>query len=1051
MHLNPQLAYVEYTKVGQPFRAAAVRSTQALRNNNKPSPTQASTRVRSVAVFAFALALALPAHAQYFGRNKVVYEQFDFKVLATDHFDIYYYPEEEAAVQLAARMAERWYVRLSKLLRHELSGRQPLILYAAHPHFQQTNTLAGEVGEGTGGVTEMFKRRIVLPFAGGLAETDHVLGHELVHAFQFDMATRRDAQGNLAGPAVMMLPLWFIEGMAEYLSIGSVDANTAMWIRDASSRDKMPNVDKLDDPNFFPYRYGHAFWAYVAGRWGDAAVGDMLRATGPQGDIEGAMKTVLGVDEDTLTREWHDATRRTYAPFFETTRPASSFGRAILTKEGSGGEINVGPALSPDGRRVVFLSERDLFSIDMFVADVATGRVQRTIVKTAGDPHFDSLQFLSSAGDWAPDNRRVVIAALSKGQPVLAIVDADTGRREREEEFPDIGEIFNPAWSPDGKRIAFSGLTGGVLDLYVWDLESGALQRLTNDPFADMDPEWSRDSRTLAFVTDRFSSDLAALEFGNYRIGSIDVASREARALAGFQTGRNTNPEFTADGSALYFIAAPDGIANIYRSDLDRGGVTRVTNVLSGVSGITPLTPALSVASASRGIVFTVFENDQYNIYATDTPATLAGVRVTPEDRSAAVLPPYSRTPSAVNTLLSTPTAGLPPPTQSTGEPYRARLSLDAIGQPAVGIGADRFGAYAAGGMSLMFSDMLGNHTVATSLQLTSRFQEIGGVVAYINRESRWNWGVVGEQTPYVTGAFAQGFTEIDGATRYVEQTHRITQINTGVSALAQYPFSRAHRVEFAGGVRRIGFDQDIETRVFSAVTGQLLDEQTEELPRPGALGLGEASTALVYDSSIFGATGPILGQRYRFEYSQVAGDLLYSGVLGDFRRYFMPLRPFTFAVRGLHYGRYGRDGEDERLSPLFLGYPGLVRGYEVPSFEPAECRADGTCPAFDDLLGSRMAIGTAELRFPLLGIFSRDSFYGPFPIELAFFGDAGVAWTSDTKPDFLGGDRNWARSVGAALRVNALGFAILEFDYVRPLDRPGRGWLWQFNMTPGF
>src|ERR671912_443021 len=198
--------------------------------------------LRHAAVLAafIALAVAPVANAQYFGQNKVQYETFDFKVLTTEHFDIYYYPEEEAAVQLAARMAERWYARLSKLLRHELSGRQPLILYAAAPHFQQTNALAGEVGEGTGGVTEMFKRRIIMPFAGPLAETDHVLGHELVHAFQYDMATRRDAQGNPTGPGVMMLPLWFIEGMAEYLSPGPVEANTAMWVRDAARREKMP-------------------------------------------------------------------------------------------------------------------------------------------------------------------------------------------------------------------------------------------------------------------------------------------------------------------------------------------------------------------------------------------------------------------------------------------------------------------------------------------------------------------------------------------------------------------------------------------------------------------------------------------------------------------------------------------------------------------------------------------------------------------------------------------------------------------------------------------
>ena len=167
-----------------------------------------------------------------------------------------------------------------------------------------------------------------------------------------------------------------------------------------------------------------------------------------------------------------------------------------------------------------------------------------------------------------------------------------------------------------------------------------------------------------------------------------------------------------------------------------------------------------------------------------------------------------------------------------------------------------------------------------------------------------------------------------------------------------------------------------------------------------------------------------------------------------------MPARPFTFAVRALHYGRYGRDGEDERLSPLFIGYPGLVRGYEDTSFDPGECEANATfaCPAFDRLLGSRIAVASAELRFPLLGLFSRSSYYGPFPIEMAFFGDAGTAWTSNSgRPRYLGGDRDWVRSAGAALRINAFGYAVLELDYVHPFDRPDRGWLWQFNLTPGF
>ena len=132
---------------------------------------------------------------------------------------------------------------------------------------------------------------------------------------------------------------------------------------------------------------------------------------------------------------------------------------------------------------------------------------------------------------------------------------------------------------------------------------------------------------------------------------------------------------------------------------------------------------------------------------------------------------------------------------------------------------------------------------------------------------------------------------------------------------------------------------------------------------------------------------------------------------------------------------------------------PRCIRGYEVPSFDANECVPDAAseCPAFDRLLGSRIAIAGAELGLPLLELFNRRSYYGPIPIELALFGEAGVAWTSDDQPSFLGGDRGWVRSVGVALRLNALGFAILELDYVRPIDRPGRGWLWRFNLTPGF
>jgi Tol biopolymer transport system component len=1001
------------------------------------------------------LGTAATAQAQYFGQNKVQYEKFKFKVKATEHFDIYYYPEEEQAVELAARMAERWYSRLSKVLRHELSSRQPVILYAAHPHFQQTNALEGTIGEGTGGVTESMKRRVILPFAGGLAETDHVLGHELVHAFQYDIGAQENADA--PGPGIGNLPLWFIEGMAEYLSLGPIDANTAMWVRDAASREKMPTIDKLDDPDFFPYRYGHAFWAYVAGRWGDSAVGDMLRATGPQADIEDAIATVLGTDKDTLTTDWHAETRKTYAALFETTRRPDAFARALMTEKTSGGELNLAPAISPDGKRMVFLSERSRFSIDMYLADVESGKVIRQLTKTAADPHFESLEFLSSAGDWAADNKRFVFSALSKGQPVLTVIDVDTGKRLAEHEFPDIGEIFNPAWSPNGSQIAFSALKGGVLDLFLFDLNTRALTQLTNDPFSDSDPEWSPDGRQLAWVTDRFSSDVQKLTFGNYRIGLMDVATRQIQPLAGFSTGRNTNPEFTADGRSLFFIATPDGIANVYRTELASGQTTRITNVLSGVSGITPLTPALSVAAAGPTVAFSVFEEDHYNIYGTTDKNTGTAMATAASSQDAAVLPPPSRkqnvTDVDVLALLQTPTAGLPEPQTYEDKDYSAKLSLDTVVQPTVGVAVDRWGAYAAGGITFLWSDVLGNHQLATTVQVANRLDDIGGAAMYINRNSRWNWGLIGEQMPYTLPLFTQEVVnDPNFGVSYVQREYRIRQINTGITAITAYPFNRAQRIEFSGGARRISFDQDVESFFYAYPSGVFLGRTKEELTRPDALQLTEGSGALVYDTTVYGATSPILGQRYRLEYTQTGGSLVYSGALLDYRKYFMA-RPVTLAMRGLHYGRYGRDGEDSRLSPLFLGYSTLVRGYEPGSFTFAECSTSVTssCAQLDQLVGSRLLVTNLELRAPVVGIFNPKAMYGGVPVEVGVFADAGVAWTSAIKPRFAGGDRDWVKSVGAVIRFNAFGFAVGEIDYVRPLDRPGRGWMWQFNLVPGF
>ncbi len=482
--------------------------------------TTPSGRILALVATLLIVGSASTTSAQYFGRNKVQYKKLNFQVLKTEHFDIYFYPAEREGIEIAARMAERWHARLQRILAHELRGRQPLVLYASHPDFEQTNTIAGEIGEGTGGVTEPLRRRIVLPMGGPLADTDHVIGHELVHAFQFDITSGPGMAPGQTGAE--RLPLWFIEGMAEYLSLGPIDPNTAMWLRDAvrpgddkqKEKEKLPTIDDLDNPKYFPYRWGQAFWAYVAGRFGDDVVRRMLSVGAAAGDAHVAIEKVLGVNAKELSADWHESIRRTYAPTFASTTPPSAVGRMVIEGKGLGADLNVGPAISPDGRWIAFLSTRSVFSTDLFVADASTGRIVHKLTSTATNPHFSSIQFIYSAGAWDAASQHIAIATVVSGRPALAVFDAQSGSKQREIGIAELDEIFNPTWAPDGHAIAFTGMTRGLTALFVYDLTTSKLRRLTTDAYADLQPAWSPDGRRIAFATDRFSSDLRSLDIG---------------------------------------------------------------------------------------------------------------------------------------------------------------------------------------------------------------------------------------------------------------------------------------------------------------------------------------------------------------------------------------------------------------------------------------------------------------------------------------------------------------------------------------------------------
>lgn len=1022
------------------------------------------------ALLALLFALPVPADAQYFGRNKVQYDDFDFRVLATPHFDIHYYPAKREAIEDVSRMSERWYERLARIFQHEFAERKPLIFYADHPDFQQTNTVGAMIGEGTGGVAESLKNRVILPLAGSYADTDHVLGHELVHAFQYDIAQSRRGGGM---QAMGQLPLWLIEGMAEYLSVGREDAHSGMWVRDAILRDDFPTLqDMTRSQRYFPYRWGQAFWTYVGSTYGDEAVIRLYRTSLRMG-WEPAIDAVLGISADSISARWEEAARDHYGPLMADRTSPGEVGTLLLSPETGSGRQNVSASISPDGTRMVFMSEKDLFSFDLYLADARTGEIIQTLSSAAADPHWDALRFMDSAGAWSPDGERLAFVVFAGGANQLVIADAENGTIERRLEVAEeVGEMSGPVWSPDGQAIVFSGQAGGITDLFKIELESGETSRLTRDRHAAIHPTFSPDGRTVAFASDRGpETDFDRLRYSELRISLYDMESGEVRVLDGFGNVRHSNPQFTPDGRGLYFLSDPDGFSDIFRVELETGEIRRVTNVATAVSGITAKAPAISVARETGTVVFSVFDDFEFHVYSMDSQEVDQGTAIASTldlDPVGRFLPPREpRVPSRVADYLGDYDTALP----STDEyadaepaPLNTGLTLDWLGQPSLGVGQDRFGGYVGGSVAAYFSDMLGNRNLGVGLYAQGTFKDIGGQLVYQNMEHRWNWGVAAQRIPYMSVRGYQQFNP-NGTYQINQEYFRIFE--TQALGLASYPFSTTRRVDFTGGVTRYSFDVEREVLIFSP-DNRLLQRGFESGDVPfDPLNLVQGSVALVGDDSYFGFTSPVRGHRYRMEVGATAGSSAFNSLSLDYRRYLSPHRNVTVAFRGLHRGRYGSDdnlyGTIEQPSvvqPYFLGWESLVRGYSAYSFDPArECSQAtglGQCPEYDRLFGHRLAVANVEVRVPVIGTERLGLLDFSFlPTELFAFADFGLAWDGRNPPELAwdrqSSDRIPVASSGIGARVNVMGMMIIEMHYVRPWHRPNKGYHWGFQLQPGW
>ncbi len=945
--------------------------------------------------------------AQSFGKNKVQYQSKEWRYIQTQHFDIYFYQGGEAAANFTAAVAESSLTSLNRTFKFELIARIPFLLYNSHNDFEETNVSPDIQEESVGGFTEFFKSRIVVPYEGSNEQFRHVLHHELTHAFMLQFFYGAGPGAILRGITTFQTPGWLTEGLAEYESM-HWDADADNLIRDAVINNYIPPIDQLY--GFFAYKGGQNLLYWMERRYGRAKVTEFLQELRSSRNLGATFQRALGENSEKISEQWHDWLKKWYWPEISRRDAPTAFATAFTDHRKTSNFINNSPALSPDGSRLAYLSDRSgLF--DIYLMNAVDGRSLGRLVSGQKQSGLEELKWLRPGISWAPDNNRLVFAAKSGWQDVLHIVEVKRRKIVRTYR-PGFEGIWNPAWSPDGKSIVFSGMKKTQTDLYVLDVESGNLTQLTNDAYSDFEPAWAPDGATLAFASDRQAQDTPTetpiwlRDYRNTSIFLMKLSDRSMQQLTATQDNANT-PEFYHSPDTLLFLSEKNGISNIYLHIISSGEEMPLTNLLVGAV-------QLSISEGGQRLAFTSFYRGGYDVYLWRSPLSNIGKYKELEltdakqyenlptgefdapqlariDESQGEGRPYSDfifdrdfSRGTLNLASGSVTNGMVngramlAPQNNLAEDgsykvknYRPRFSVDYVG--AVSGYDPFFGLQGLG--QIYLSDLTGNHQIGIGAYLNRSLANSDFSLSYAFQGWRPTFFLAGgQQVNFFLSDFADSIVRL----RYLNAV-----------AGVQYPLSRFAR--FEGLAIYLKTTQDNLTYDFPSISSSA----------------AILSVGLVRDNTRWGYYGPVDAKRseIKFAFSPGFGSIPreFQTATLDWRTYKSLSREWDVAFRLAGGASFGKQPQ----SFILGGIPNWINREFAQNLSLEDIN-DLTFSEFVyplrgtdyyEKIGTRYALLNAEIRFPFIQFLVLQA---PLPLFFqqvrgAAFVDLGSAW-NDTK-----------------------------------------------------
>ncbi|HEV8481630.1 MAG TPA: ShlB/FhaC/HecB family hemolysin secretion/activation protein [Candidatus Eisenbacteria bacterium] len=816
------------------------------------------------------LASSAAAQTAVFGKNKVHYDSRDWHSIRTEHTEVFFYREEEGLAREAAAIAESTCAEYDTTFRLTLKDRIPILMYSSHQAFQQTNAAQGFISEGTGGLTELIKGRVLIPHTGSRSRLVWVTRHELTHAYQLAKLARISHDHKKYRYAIP--PLWFTEGLAEFCGT-TWDSNAEGLIQDAVLSGRALPLTHSEEitGTVQMYKEGQNFLLWLAERYSRDKIFDMFDNWYKAETFEQIVKMTFGESLADLDHEWFQELKRRYYPKIAERTWANEGAHQI-----TGGEsFDLAPAGVPvtpsdSSFRVVYLSAGES-SADLVLGTMHNHHlVKERLLRGGFSAKFESFHFFRTRVG-VSDGGRVAVVSQRGGRDVLHIFDLKTRQVIATWAPPGIVGLMSPSWLPGDSAVVITGQRpDGRIDLFRLNVADGIFRAITDDVYEEQDPSVNRDGRHVAFSSDRLGG-----EQGWHHLYDLDLSTG---ALTNLTSGKHNDrePVWSPDGKTIVFLSDRAGIDDLYL--WREGRIRRLTSFIG---------PAYQPGWSGDGksVVWSGESRLTFHIYGYPvSDSLLAGPEAVNPDSG------WVKEPVDLDLELWPPIARALEP----AEGYSRRFGLD-IAQNGISLDP-ALGASGAG--QIAFTDLLGDEAVY--LFIANDSEDFGNFLSgfefgttYFNQKQRFNYGL----------GFFRLTRTYDTDLDVVRREPRV-----GGSALASYPLSKFTRVDGSFVLR---FAQQHLLR-----DGTFAD-----------LWLASDFLSFVHDNSRWNWDGPIGGMRwnlsggYTRDLSRGAGD--YFTVTTDWRGYAEPVHMVIFASRFLGQSSFGDDAQN-----FYLGGRYSLRGW---------------------------------------------------------------------------------------------------------------------------